>query len=127
MLILAALVAAGFGGYRFGRHERLLPSIDADVAEGADSSNSPVIYYRDPDGKPFYSAEPKSAPDGRPWRPVHAGEDIGFDAEGTTKPKRLQPPAADRFCITATRWAFPTSPRCPRRTQWGWMTPLAEH
>ena len=87
MLILAALVAAGIGGYRIGRHDRLLPSIDAGAAERADSSSSPVIYYRDPDGKPFYSAEPKSTPDGRPWRPVHADEDISFDAEGTTKPK----------------------------------------
>ena len=86
MLILAALVAAGIGGYRIGQHDRLLPSIDAGAAERADS-NSPVIYYRDPDGKPFYSAEPKTTPDGRPWHAVHAGEDISFDAEGTTKPK----------------------------------------
>ena len=43
-----------------------LPSIDAGAAERADSSSSPVIYYQDPDGKPLYSAEPKSTSDGRP-------------------------------------------------------------
>jgi membrane fusion protein, copper/silver efflux system len=86
MLILAALVAAGFGGYRIGQHDRLLPSIDVGAAERADS-NSLVIYYRDPDGKPLYSAEPKTTPDGRSWHAVHADEDISFDAESTTKPK----------------------------------------
>jgi Cu(I)/Ag(I) efflux system membrane fusion protein len=86
MLILAALIAAGIGGYRIGQHDRLLPSIDAGAAERADN-NRPVIYYRDPDGKPFYSAEPKTTPDGRPWNAVHADEDINFDAKGTTKSK----------------------------------------
>jgi hypothetical protein len=56
MLILAALVAAGIGGYRIGRHDHLLPSIDAGAADRADGSNSPVIYYREPDGKPFSCA-----------------------------------------------------------------------
>ena len=86
MLILAALVAAGIGGYRIGRHDRLPPSIDAGAAERADT-NSSVIYCRDPDGKPFYSTEPKTTPDGRPWHAVHADEDISFNADGTTKPK----------------------------------------
>jgi Cu(I)/Ag(I) efflux system membrane fusion protein len=85
MLILAALVAAGIGGYRIGQYDRLPPSIDVGAVKRADS-NSAVIYYRDPDGKPFYSAEPKMTPDGRPWHVVHADEDISFDTEGTTKP-----------------------------------------
>jgi membrane fusion protein, copper/silver efflux system len=86
-LILAVLVAAGIGGYRIGRHE-VLRSIDAGTAKRAVGNSSPVvIYYQDPDGKPFYSAEPRTTPDGRPWHAVHADEDISFEAEGTTKPK----------------------------------------
>jgi Cu(I)/Ag(I) efflux system membrane fusion protein len=38
-----------------------------------------VIYYQDPDGKPFYSAEPKQTPDGRPYRAVLASEDVSFE------------------------------------------------
>jgi Cu(I)/Ag(I) efflux system membrane fusion protein len=41
--------------------------------------SGPVIYYRDPDDKPFYSLEPKQTPDGRPYRAVLASEDISFD------------------------------------------------
>src|SRR5262249_26514809 len=37
------------------------------------------IYYQDPDGKPFYSAEPKQTADGRPYRAVHASEDVSFE------------------------------------------------
>ena len=77
MLVLAAISAAGIGGYRAGRPGLALPSMTATAADRASGSGS-VIYYQDPDGKPFYSAEPKSAPDSRPYRAVHANEDISF-------------------------------------------------
>ena len=64
--ILAAVVAAGIGGHRMGRHEPLVHPFDATAAEGTASGSSPVIYYQDPDSKPLYSVEPKSTPDGRP-------------------------------------------------------------
>jgi len=68
LLILAALVAAGIGGYRAGRSSLTLPA--TAMAKGAEQTTAepsgPVIYYQDPDGKPFYSLEPRSAPDGLP-------------------------------------------------------------
>ena len=39
----------------------------------------PVVYYRDPDGKPDYASEPKRMADGRDYRAVHASEDVRFD------------------------------------------------
>ena len=83
VLVLAAMSVAGISGYRIGRHGPVLLSISARAAGG----DSPVIYYQDPDGKPFYSAEPKSTPDGRPYRAVHTNEDISFDNRGTVKAK----------------------------------------
>jgi len=77
--ILAACAAAGFAGYRIGRNDIARTPIPATAVERAVSGR--VIYYQDPDGKPFYSAEPKSTPDGRPWRAVHASEDVSFDDE----------------------------------------------
>jgi membrane fusion protein, copper/silver efflux system len=74
--ILAALVAAGIGGYRLGHRDFVLPWMTAATANRAGSA---VIYYQDPDGKPAYSAEPKSTQDGRPFRAVHANEDTSFD------------------------------------------------
>ena len=46
-----------------------------------------MIYYQDPDGKPLYSAEPKSTSDGRPYRAVHANEDISFDGQAKEEVK----------------------------------------
>jgi membrane fusion protein, copper/silver efflux system len=90
MLILAAVTAAGIGGYRIGRHDL---DISVAWARAAQAPSGPVIYYQDPDGKPLYSAEPKSTADGRPYRAVHASEDISFDDEVKAQPEA---PAADR-------------------------------
>ena len=95
MLVLAAISAAGIGGYRAGRPGFAVPSMTAAAADRASGSGS-VIYYQDPDGKPFYSAEPKSTPDGRPYRAVHSNEDIGFDGGGTVKADAAAAASADR-------------------------------
>ena len=76
LLILAAVVAAGIGGYWLG-HRGLMPSIL--VMKSASAPSGPVIYYRDPDGRPYYSLEPKQTPDGRPYRAVLASEDVSIN------------------------------------------------
>ena len=100
-LVLVATAVTGAGGYWAGRHgmsvppdllahvpglQRWLPTEPVRAAPGG-----PVIYYRDPDGKPFYSSEPKASPDGRAWLPVHASEDIYFDEN--TRPGASAPAA----------------------------------
>ncbi len=70
-LALAAILAAGVGGYRAGVRGLPAPGLrelfDAAgvpaAAEPADTEA--VIYYRDPDGKPAYSATPRQTGDGR--------------------------------------------------------------
>ena len=78
IVVLAAIAAAGTTGYWIGTHGLVLPNYQTHAQTAAPASG-PVIYYQDPDGKPFYSAEPKQTADGRAWRAVHASEDIGFD------------------------------------------------
>jgi Cu(I)/Ag(I) efflux system membrane fusion protein len=118
--IFAALVAAGIGGYRIGRYESVLPSIDAGAAERAGSNSSPVIYYQDPDGKPFYSAEPKSTPDGSPWRAVHANEDVSFDGDDKAEPKAAGE-ASDRRKILSYRnpMGLPDISKVPKKDSMG--------
>ena len=77
-VVLAAIAAAGTTGYWIGTHGFVLPRPERPTPTAAHSSG-PVVYYQDPDGKPFYSAEPKQTADGRAWRAVHASEDIRFD------------------------------------------------
>lgn len=45
----------------------------------------PPIYFQDPDGKPTYSLTPRKTPDGRDYRAVPAGSDVGFDEDAAAE------------------------------------------
>ena len=87
VLPLSAILVAGTGGYWLG-HNGVGPSelmTSTSLAQmSRPTPSGPVIYYRDPDGKPFYSLEPKRTPDGRPYRAVLSNEDINFDSNAGT-------------------------------------------
>ncbi len=95
-LTLAAVLVAGAGGYWAGHRGLALPPMNSTVtswlhaiprlggtttseASAGPVPSGPVIYYRDPDGRPFYAALPTKTPDGREFLPVYASEDINFD------------------------------------------------
>ncbi len=60
---------------------RLVPSAPVSAAARPAAPSGPVVYYRDPDGKPVYSLAPMVTGDGREFRAVHASEDVRFDVE----------------------------------------------
>lgn len=90
-LTLVAILAAGAGGYWAGQRAIVLPPLpwlhaiprpEGPVSVPAGPKPAPsgaVIYYRDPDGQPVYSAEPRKTAAGREFIAVHASEDISFD------------------------------------------------
>jgi Cu(I)/Ag(I) efflux system membrane fusion protein len=57
-----------------------MPATTATTGTAHPTDKGPVVYYRDPDGKPLYSLTPKTTDGGKPYVVVHAGEDINFDA-----------------------------------------------
>jgi membrane fusion protein, copper/silver efflux system len=75
----AALIAAAGGGLVIGGAQRPMARAIGMVTPAAAAGSPTPIYYQDPDGKPFYSSTPKKTPDGRDYRPVPAGADVGFD------------------------------------------------
>jgi Cu(I)/Ag(I) efflux system membrane fusion protein len=80
--ILAFAATAGAFGYWIGRDGIPVPRrAPAALAEAAKPKppGGPVIYYRDPSGKPVYSTSPKKTPDGRDFVAVLASEDVSFD------------------------------------------------
>ena len=101
-LILIAILAAGAGGYWAGQRAivrplfpllRAIPWLESAVSDLAGPQPAPsgaVIYYRDPDGQPVYSAEPRKTAAGREFIAVRASEDISFD----DKPKAQAEAAA---------------------------------
>ncbi|MGB3487082.1 MAG: efflux RND transporter periplasmic adaptor subunit [Xanthobacteraceae bacterium] len=74
---VAALIAAAGGAFIVDPARRV-GSIHLTIPAGAKSAGAP-IYYRDPDGKPFYSLNPKTTEDGRAYHPVPPGADVSFD------------------------------------------------
>jgi len=117
--ILAAILAAGIGGYWLGHHGLGTPELMTTT--GAARTNvpgpsGPVIYYRDPDGRPFYSLEPKQTPDGRPYRAVLASEDISFDLKAATA--MPSPPAGRRILYYRNPMGLPDTSPVPKKD---WM------
>ena len=86
-LALTALVAVGVAGYWAGQRGPALPALPwvrvhampAQAAAATPMPTGPVVYYRDPDGRPVYSEGPDKSAEGRDFLPVHAGEDVSFD------------------------------------------------
>jgi membrane fusion protein, copper/silver efflux system len=118
LLILAAVVAAGVGGYWVGRKGPPVPATTATAPEHA-SASGPVIYYQDPDGKPFYSTEQKSTPDGRPFRAVHASEDISFDNVGEAEPKEASAPGDRKVLYYRNPMGLPDISKVPKKDPMG--------
>jgi Cu(I)/Ag(I) efflux system membrane fusion protein len=118
LLVPAALIAAGIGGYWVGqRGGSLDPAAPADDAAQATAATptGEVIYYQDPDGKPLYSPEPRTTPDGRPYRPVRASEDISFD----TKPTSGNGAANKRILYYRNPMGLPDTSPVPKKDSMG--------
>lgn len=81
--VLAAVAAAAVGGYWIGRHGDMAADLVATIgvwhgseaAAAPVSASGPVVYYRDPDGRPSYSHTPRFTSDGRPFVAVLASEE----------------------------------------------------
>lgn len=129
---LAVILAAGAGGYWLGYNSPdILDHLPASSGEAfremerVPSSGSPagqpttsVIYYRDPDGKPFYSAQPKLASDGRPYVTVYSDQDVTFDNEPTDAAS-LSTPAAKRVLYYRHPMGLPDVSPVPRKDNMG--------
>src|SRR5438067_6691665 len=116
LLVLTAIPAAGIGGYWLGhRGLRATETMTRTVAQtNAPAPSGPVIYYRDPDGRPFYSLEPKTTSDGRPYIGVLASEDISFDS---TAAKSATPgrPANKRILYYRNPMGLPDTSPIPKK------------
>jgi len=86
IVIVFALAAGGFAGYRFAQ-----PSgeVTAQAAADAGKPAKKLLYYRNPMGLPDTSPVPKKDPMGMDYLPVYAGED---EAESGLKisPEKVQ-------------------------------------
>ncbi|NNM73888.1 efflux RND transporter periplasmic adaptor subunit [Enterovirga aerilata] len=138
-ILAATLVAlaAGGGGYLAGREEARLPDLVETARASfqqwtggarpqeatAAAATGPVVYYRDPDGKPAYSQEPRSTPDGRAFVAVRASEDVSFDDEPEPEPASNastdNPAGARRVLYYRNPMGLPDTSPVPKKDSMG--------
>jgi Cu(I)/Ag(I) efflux system membrane fusion protein len=121
VLPLAGILAASMGGYWLGQNGVRLPELITSTSSAQTNSpapSGPIIYYRDPDNKLFYSLEPKQTSDGRPYRAVLASEDISFDLNtGQTAPPGQ--PSARRILYYRNPMGLPDTSPIPKKDPMG--------
>ncbi len=112
-LALAAIVAAGVAGFWAGHRDVAISASTTSLTSwlsfvpwvgrrdtfpsSQTRPSGPVIYYRDPDGGPSYSAVPTKTARGKDFLPVYQSEDVNFDdkpmaiavAPRTGQPKKI--------------------------------------
>jgi membrane fusion protein, copper/silver efflux system len=115
----AVIMTAGIGGFWLG-HQPVLRGFIALGQTQAPSplSSGPVIYYRDPDGKPVYSAEPAQTADGRPYRAVLASEDLSFD-ETAKAPDAASAPGTRKIRYYRNPMGLPDVSPTPKKDSMG--------
>lgn len=79
----------------------------------------PVIYYRDPDGRPAYSATPKTSENGREFVPVYASEDISFDNKPASITKSTAASEPKRILYYRNPMGLPDTSPVPKKDSMG--------
>src|SRR4051794_32038935 len=89
MILLAIGLSAGAaGGYWYARLPPRVPAATIAPETVAAASERKIVYYRDPSGRPYWSAEPKKDAAGRDYLPVFEDEEASFEPGGK-KPEAM--------------------------------------
>ena len=130
MIFLVALAIAVVGGAGIigARFKWLTPpwwtsetaTPGPGVSQNSTAATDPIIYYRDPDGRPAYAIAPRKR---RTAEIICQCMQARRKASRTSRLKRLLPEARRGACASiAIPWACRTLRPFPRRTRWGWIT-----
>ena len=112
VLVLAALGAAGSGGYWAGR-QGISPQASNET-ENTSKQAGKVTYYQDPDGKPEYSPEPKQRADGRPFVAVREDADASEQSKPATSAQ-----AGKRILYYRNPMGLPDVSKTPKKDSMG--------
>src|ERR1700704_1757214 len=88
VLLAIGVTAGAAGGYWYARSPAGMRGAGG-MAAGAERK---ILYYRDPSGAPYWSAEPKKDANGRDWLPVFEDEEISFEPAGKKPPPTTSGP-----------------------------------
>lgn len=84
--IFGVAAVAGVWAGQTGWLHLPLGAVRARADVNPPAADGPIIYYRDPDGRPVYSATPASTANGRAFVGVRAAEDVSYDKKPDAAP-----------------------------------------
>ena len=79
VVVAASLAWLVEGRFKWVKPVGTLGDAGSGISGKPPATTGPIIYYRDPDGRPAYSSTPKKTSAGKDYLPVRAGEDISFE------------------------------------------------
>lgn len=117
IIMMLGLAAGGAGGYWYAQHPNTpnIPAVAADVAAAADRK---VLYYRDPNGAPYWSATPKKDKNGRDYLPVFEDEEPVFGPGGELKRATRAAAGPRRILFYRNPMGLPDTSAVPKKD---WM------
>jgi Cu(I)/Ag(I) efflux system membrane fusion protein len=129
-LALAAILAAGAAGYGAGQGDVALSLLSrlhavtgletaASARAGVAAPPRPVAYYRDPDGRDDYSAEPKKTADGRDYLPVYTDEDTSFESKPEPASESAAKNGAKKLLYYRNPMGLPDTSPVPKKDSMG--------
>jgi membrane fusion protein, copper/silver efflux system len=126
ILVAIGLLGALALGFRLGRSDQTLPgwmpeAVVTMLGAGAraPAPSGDVIYYRDPDGKPVWSAEPRKTDDGRDFIAVRASEDVTFEDKPTETAPSPTAAGAKRVMYYRNPMGLPDTSPVPKKDSMG--------
>jgi Cu(I)/Ag(I) efflux system membrane fusion protein len=87
LVTVAAILVAAAAGYWGGHVGLIRIPLQGSPTAGTAQPAGPIIYYKDPSGRPFYSLTPRNADDDKPYVAVHASEDMSVDPRPASEAK----------------------------------------
>src|SRR5262249_11278752 len=82
ILLAFGVTAGAAAGYWYARLPVGMPAPAVAPESTGAATESKILYYRDPSGAPYWSAEPKKDAGGRDYLPVYEDEKISFEPGG---------------------------------------------
>ncbi len=127
--VLVTAIAGLVVGYRFGAGNWPPLPPHASISRVPSAATGAVLYWRDPDDRPVYSAKPSRTPDGRAFVAVRDAEEPDFpqpvDADAASDSKAGAPPSR-RILFYRNPMGLPDTSPVPKK-DWMGMDYIAVH
>jgi hypothetical protein len=95
ILLALGVTAGAAGGYWYARLAAGVPVSSVASESTAAAAERKILYYRDPSGAPYWSAEAQEDAQGRNYLPVYEDEEISFEPQAKTSSAASGGPAQD--------------------------------